>query len=84
MLCDPVDCHPPGSSVHGIFQAKILEWVDIPSPGYLPDPGMESESPALQVDSLSLFLSLYLMCYNIAYVLCFVFFGQEAYGILAS
>ena len=26
-LCDPVDCNPPGSSVHGIFQARILEWV---------------------------------------------------------
>ena len=30
-LCDPVDCNPPGSSVHGIFQAKILEWVAISS-----------------------------------------------------
>ena len=28
-LCDPMDCSPPGSSVHGIFQAWILEWVDI-------------------------------------------------------
>ena len=26
-LCDPVDCSPPGSSVHGILQARILEWV---------------------------------------------------------
>ena len=26
-LCDPIDCSPPGSSVHGIFQAGILEWV---------------------------------------------------------
>ena len=26
-LCDPIDCGPPGSSVHGIFQARILEWV---------------------------------------------------------
>ena len=29
-LCDPTDCGPPGSSVPGIFQAKILEWVAIP------------------------------------------------------
>ena len=29
-LCDPVDCSPPGSSVHGISQARILEWVVIP------------------------------------------------------
>ena len=25
-LCDPIDCSPPGSSVHGIFQARVLEW----------------------------------------------------------
>ena len=40
-LCDPMDCSLPGSSVHGIFQARILEWVAIPSPGDLPDPGIE-------------------------------------------
>ena len=28
-LCNPMDCSPPGSSVHGIFQARILEWVAI-------------------------------------------------------
>ena len=28
-LCDPVDCSPPGSAVHGILQAGILEWVAI-------------------------------------------------------
>ena len=29
-LCDPMDCSPPGSSVHVILQARILEWVAIP------------------------------------------------------
>ena len=29
-LCDPMDCSPPGFSVHGILQARILEWVAIP------------------------------------------------------
>ena len=29
-LCNPMDCSAPGSSVHGIIQARILEWVDIP------------------------------------------------------
>ena len=29
-LCDPMDCSPPGSSVHRILQARILEWVAIP------------------------------------------------------
>ena len=35
----------PGSSVHGIFQARILEWVVMPSSGDLPDPGIELEFP---------------------------------------
>ena len=53
--CDPMNCSPPGSSVHGIFQAKILEWVDVSPPGDLPNPGIELESlvsPILKVDSL--------------------------------
>ena len=33
-LCDPMDCSPPGSSVHGIFQGRILEWVSMPSSRY--------------------------------------------------
>ena len=37
----------PGSSIHGIFQARILEWVAISSPGDLPNPGTEPWSPAL-------------------------------------
>ena len=30
ILCDPMDCSPPGSSVHGILQARTLEWIAIP------------------------------------------------------
>ena len=37
----------PGSSIHGILQARILEWVAIPSQGDLPNPGMESASHLL-------------------------------------
>ena len=51
-LCDPMDCNPPGSSVHEIFQTRILECVAIPSPGDLPKPGVKPGSPALQADSL--------------------------------
>ena len=41
-LCDPMDCSPPGSSVHRILQAGILEWIAMPSfQGHLPDLGME-------------------------------------------
>ena len=51
-LCSPVDCSPPGSSVHGISPARILEWVAISPPWDLPNPGIESGSLALQADSL--------------------------------
>ena len=60
-LGKPLDCSPPGSSVYGIFQARILEWVAIPSLGDLPNPGIELASPALQVYSLRLFWSKYLL-----------------------
>ena len=44
-----MDNSPPGSSVHGISQAGILEWaaISFPSPGDLADPGTELRSPAL-------------------------------------
>ena len=51
-FCNHMACSPPGSSVHGILQARILEWVPCPSPGDLPDPGIKLGSPALQADSL--------------------------------
>ena len=49
-LCDPMDCSPAGSSVHGIFQARIMGGLPFPIPGDLPDPGIELmslASPAL-------------------------------------
>ena len=92
-LCNPMDCSPPGFSVHGdspgqytgvgshaLFQGifltqglnpgllhcrrvlyhlshqgspRTLEWAAYPSPGDLPDPGIEPGSPAVQVGSLS-------------------------------
>ena len=48
-LCDPVDSSPPGSSVHGILQARILEWVAISFSRGSSQPG----SPALQAGALS-------------------------------
>ena len=47
-----MDCSPPGSSVHGISQARISEWVTTSFSGDLPDPRTEPRSPALQADSL--------------------------------
>ena len=55
VVWDPMDCRPPDSSVHGIFQARILEWVAIFPSGDLPSPGIKPSfpvSPALQADSL--------------------------------
>ena len=51
-LCAPMDCSPPGSSVHGILQTRILEWVTSLLHVNLPDPGIKPRSPALQSDSL--------------------------------
>ena len=44
----------PGSSVHGILQAQNWSGLPFPSPGDLPDPGIEPRFPALQADSLPL------------------------------
>ena len=53
-LWDPMNCSPPGSSVHAIFQARMLEY----SPGDLPHPGNKTvaptASPTLRADSLTL------------------------------
>ena len=47
-LCDPIDY-----TVHGILQARMLEWVAFPFLEDLPNPGIKPRSPTLQVDSLS-------------------------------
>ena len=49
-LCSPMDCSPPGSSVRGILQARILEWIAVPSSSGSSWPGMKPvslSSPAL-------------------------------------
>ena len=51
-LCDPMDGSLPGSTVLGIFQARILEWAAISFSGDHPHPGIEPGSPALQTDAL--------------------------------
>ena len=45
-------CNLPDFSVHGVLQARILEWVAISFSGDLPSPGIEPRSPALQAVSL--------------------------------
>ena len=46
-LCDPIDC-----TVHGILQARVLEWVAFPFSRGSSKPGIEPKSPTLQADSL--------------------------------
>ena len=46
-LCEPIDCSPPGSSVHGIFQAWILEWVAISTMNIHWKDDAEAEAPTL-------------------------------------
>ena len=45
-LCHPMTCSLPGSYVYRVLQARILEWVAIPSPGELLDPGTEPTAAA--------------------------------------
>ena len=47
-LCDPMGCSPPGSFTHGIFQARVVEWVAISFSRGSSDPGIEPGSPTLQ------------------------------------
>ena len=53
-LCDPIDCSLLGSSVHGIFQAIVLEWIAIS----FSDPGIEPGSPALMEKANQIFWSI--------------------------
>ena len=52
LFVTPWTIAPPGSSVHGILQARIMEWAAIPFSGDLPNPGIKPRSPALQAGSL--------------------------------
>ena len=52
-LCNLMDCSPLGSPVHGILEARILEWVVFPSQGDLPNSGIKPGSLSLQADSLA-------------------------------
>ena len=51
-LWDPMDCSWPGYSVHGILQARVLEWISTSFSRDLPDPGDKPRSSVLQAESL--------------------------------
>ena len=50
-LCNSMDCSPPGYSVHGVLQARILSGLPFPPPGDLPDPWSEPVSPVAPYSS---------------------------------
>ena len=87
-LCNPMDYSLPVFSVHGILEARILEWIACPSSGDLPIPGIKPTSPlspALQVDSLptepSGKLKQRLFQVNFCCVVCgMVLFPSEYFG----
>ena len=54
-LCDPVNCSPPGSSVHGIFRQEYWNGLPFPPQGDLPNPGIEPMSPASPASAGRLF-----------------------------
>ena len=73
-LCNPMDCSPPDFSVHGILQARILQWVGMPFSGDLPDLGIEPGSPVLQANSLpSEPSTVVLILFRFSFILTFVF-----------
>ena len=83
-LWEPMDCSPPGSSVHGILQAK-KNWNELPCPppGDLPDPGIKPAfpvAPALQVDSLLLSHQGTAECYYTELINYIGEYGREKLG----
>ena len=64
LFWDLTDCSPPGSSVHGIFQARILEWVAISFSRGLPKPGIKPMSFAQEENICSVHLCLYFCSAN--------------------
>jgi len=60
-FCDPMDCSPPGSSVHGISQARILEWVAISFSRELPNPGMANLESVLKSRDITLPIKVHLV-----------------------
>ena len=93
MLCDLMDCSLHGSSVHGILQARMLEWIQCPPLGHLSNSGIEPTSlmsPAWQAGSLPLAQPGKLQkraakctkC-QIFYVCHFIYFSKVHYKVVA-
>ena len=65
-LCDPMNCSPPGSSIHGIFQARVLEWVAISFPiigWFFYQLSHQGSSLSVQVMFISISVLPLVLCY---------------------
>ena len=97
-LCDPVDCSPPGSSVHGIFQARILECIAISFSGGSSWPRDQTQVSCIagRVMAWYLFKS-YILCSSQKYQVCilcwhlspsnmmeFIFIKQSSFLLVLS
>ena len=71
-LCNPMDCSPPGSSVHGILQARILEWVAIPFSRASSQPRNQTEVSCIADRFLTSWATREVHCTGITTVLVFV------------
>ena len=80
-LCNPMDCSPPGPSIHGVFQARILEWVAIFFSRVSTRPMDWTQVSHIAGRLFTLWATR--ESHNSS-VLGFGLFGQEAYGILAA
>ena len=80
ILCAPRDCSLKGSSVHGILQARIREWVAIPFSWVSFNPGIEPRSPSLQAEHKSAEITKFLEG-NIGENLCDIRFGKDFFGM---
>ena len=83
-LRDPMDCTLPGSSDHGIFQARVLEWFPLLNAEVKSKSTQDQEIKQSSVLMLYFFLSLCWTCYNIASVCFGVFFWPQGMWDLSS
>ena len=62
-LCNPMDCSPPGFSVHGFPRQEHCSGLPFLSPGDIPNPGVKSKSPAWQEDSIHCVFIYFFCCH---------------------
>ena len=85
-LCYPMDCSPPGSSVHGVFQARILEWVAISFSRGSSQPRNRTQVSRIAGRCFHLWATIYVFIFGCAgsLLLCQLFSSCDRWGLLSS